>query len=117
MFGLGGNHVSKTSIEHCSRLAHASSSTENEWGEGSQLTFMDSLLIQAPLDLFMVGITGRSGKHLVGLCVWVKYLHVKICTLVRGSPESFRLNVCVVRVYGYGRTVYQRSLCNTTHPG
>ena len=60
LFGLGGNLVSKTSIEHCSRFAHASSSAENEWSEGGQLDFSDPLLIQASFDWFMVGITGRD---------------------------------------------------------
>ena len=39
---------------------------ENEWNEGSQLNFVDRLLIQAPFDSFMMGITGRDENPLVG---------------------------------------------------
>ena len=49
--------------------------------------------MQALFDSFMMGITGRDEKPLVG-GVWVKYLDTKKCTLVRGSLESFGLNVC-----------------------
>ena len=69
MYGLGGNLVSKTSIEQCSRFAHASSSTENEWSEGGQLDFVDRLLVQGSFDLLMVGVTGRDGNLLLdGAC-------------------------------------------------
>ena len=75
-------------------LPYASSGAENEWSEGCQLNFVDPLLIQVPIDSFMMGITGRDEKPLVGWCVWVKYLDIKKCTLVRGSPESFGLYIC-----------------------
>ena len=108
------------SIEHFSGFAHASSGAENEWSEGCQLNFVDPLLIQAPFDLFMMGITGRDEKPLVGWCVWVKYLAIKKCTLVRGSPESLleprachsyscRCTTAVLheyQSYGYGRVIY-----------
>ena len=77
LFGFGANLVSKASIEHFSGFAHASSGAENEWSEGWQLNFVDPLLIQAPFDLFMMGITGRDEKPLVGWCMWVKYLDIK----------------------------------------
>ena len=120
MFGFGGNLVSKAPIEHFSGFAHASSGAENEWSEGSQLNFVDPLLIQAPFDSFMMGITDRDEKPLVGWCVWVEYLDIKKCTLVRGSPESFGLKsalaplsviadaylrVCSSRGYSVGSTV------------
>ena len=93
MFGFGGIPVSKASIEHGSRFAHASSGAENEWSEGCQLNFIDPLLIQAPFDLFMMGIAGKDEKPLVGWCVWVKYLDIKKCTVVKSSPEFFDLYV------------------------
>ena len=80
-------------IKHCSRFAHTSSGAEYEWSEGCQLNFVDPLLILVPFDLFMKDITGWDEKPLVGLCVWVKYLEIKIYTLVRGSPESFGLYI------------------------
>ena len=80
LFGIGSNLVSKVSIEHYSRFAHASSGAENDWNEGCRLNFVDPLLIGA--------------VWFVGWCVWVKYPDIKKCTLVRGFPESFGLYVC-----------------------
>ena len=64
--GFRGNLVSKASIEYCSIFPHASSGTENEWSEGCQLNFVDPLPIQAPIDSFTMGLTGRDEKPLVG---------------------------------------------------
>ena len=67
-FGSRGNLVSKASIEYCSIFPHASSGAEKEWSEGCicQLNFVDPLPIQVPIDTFMMGITGRDEKPLVG---------------------------------------------------
>ena len=40
------------------------------------LNFVDPLLIQAPFDSFLMGITGRDEKPLVGWYMWVKYLDI-----------------------------------------
>ena len=93
MFGFGGNLVSKASVEHFSGFAHASSGAENEWSEGCQLNFIDPLLIQALFDSFIMGITGRDEKPLVGWCVWVKYLDIKKCNYhlyINNNPEQYK---------------------------
>ena len=94
-----GVHLILQQIFQCLRRAG------NEWSKGCQLNFVNPLHIRAPIDSFMMGITGRDEKPLVGCCLWVKY---RKCMLVRVSqnhlaciyvcPGTFVISDCGCRV-------------------